>query len=643
MATFGAGTFGSGTFGGLAYGVTILDIVDTDLTTVLWAFDDAAGILNPGGIRTRLSATFDAGTAQPEFAIGAGRDAHVAARDYAPVEFAVPFMASADTGADLREGIEELVELLDRGASILRWTEGGLTRYIDVLEVLNLPTLVRGQAEGGLISPRATSLGPIPLQMLRRPSLFTDLVTETPAVVKNDPASGTNPKWASLTVDGNMPTTAIVKIAPEAGASLVQARVARRSDGDTTFRTRWYQEAENGTLTNSASVADAAATGSDALDLFTASETNFGERARWAFSGVEGTFRIFARVKVPASNTVRLQARYAPGSTTSLIPLEVVTLTMPAGVSSQYAMVDMGVAATPQGQGTPYGLSVALWAAQDDGSDVVAVDTIQLWPIGAAPAGRGAQSLLVSTPGWRDQSGRSVTTYSGDRLLNGGSFSWGSFTGGTATGGIMKLNDVDDTDAAGIPPAAGVVYPAGTVRVKARCRLIATVQDQTLGVLGVRNITGSSTLTQETALGAHNRDATKTFEVSFTANGTSAYQPFVHADNLGTEAAEIRVQWMSVEVIPTVGTGNEMNTSGEYGHVRGLPAAYLTASGTHAGALSQEGAFIDLYPGVNDLYYDWGEMPSAGMEQADPRGPLALSTLDRNCTVTVSYYPRWSA
>ncbi len=618
---------------------TTFQIVDTDLSTVLLD-------LNAGGNAFSLAHDPDLGAidANAQF-IDAGPAWSLASVDRGLVTVRFRVLAKQTTTDLLVTLARSLGTYLDKPCIYKVQLNNETTpRYFDAMRA-DIPGLIRGQEIGPhKIAVLLQDPDGIPVEVMRRPYFFGALVTESAAVVKNDPASGTNPKFRTVSVTGNMPTRAMVKIAPEAGASIVQARVGRRSYGDTAFRTSWYKQAEDGTLTSSASVADAAATGSDALDLFTAVETNFVKRWRDTFTGttaLEGTFRILGRLKVPASNTVRIQARWAHGNTTALIANEVVTITMPAGVSSQYATVDLGTCTVESGQGTTYGLSMEIWAAQDAGSSVVSLDWVGLWPIGPTPDGRSDQSLMLSTLGWRAGS-TSTTSYRGTQLVKP---TWdGTFTPGTDLQGVKILNDTAGTDAAGPPPTTGIVYPAGQVRVKALIRTIASTQDETLGQLVVRNITGSSTLTQVTSIGAHSTQATKTYSITFTANGTSAYLPTIIANGLGGNGNdEIRVQSMSVETIPTVGTGSELNSSGEYGHVRGRPSAYLTASGTHAGPLVQEGAFLDLYPGVNDLFYDWGEAPSAGVEKADPREPLALNTIDRNCTVTVSYYPRWSA
>jgi hypothetical protein len=637
--------------------VSVLDLVNVDLSTVLWSFHDPTGAVNPNGVRTKLGVGFDMGTAAADVAVGETEDTHVQARQYAPVNVFVPFMASATTAANLRAGLETLNTYLNRGSGVLRWTEGSVVRYADVLDVLNLGALIRGQDLGGLVNPRASSLGPIPLQLLRRPFLFTALVTESAAVIKNDPASGTNPKFRTVTATGNMRTRAIVTIAPESGANIVEALVARRSYGDAAaFRTGWYKQAEAGTLTSAASVVDAAASGGNGVDLFTANRTVFTKRIEWHFTGTtayEGTFRLRARVKVPADNTVRVQARWAAGNTASLIGNEVVTLRQPTGVASQFAMVELGTVVVSPGQGTTYGLTVELWAAQDAGTSVVTADYLSLWPCGPTPDGRADQSMIVSAPGWRDGTGQSITRYRGNALITP-TWKTPAYTGGDAKQGSLYLNNENDTDGAGPPPTTGTVYPAGQVRVRVKCRLLATTQDHTLGELIVRSTNGTgslvtgATLGNKVEIGAHSLQATKWFTLTFSANGTNAYQPVVVGDHIQNGESAIIIQEMTIETIPTVGNGQELNSSGEYGHVKGHPSAYLTAAGTRAGGLSQSGAFIDLYPGVNDLFYDWGEAPTAGsvntgLEHADDRGPLANNIIDRNATVTVSYYPRWSA
>jgi hypothetical protein len=126
----------------------------------------------------------------------------------------------------------------------------------------------------------------------------------------------------------------------------------------------------------------------------------------------------------------------------------------------------------------------------------------------------------------------------------------------------------------------------------------------------------------------------------FEAVAGHSYQAQVSFAAATAAGARITVYGVTFGTFRALGTGSEANINGEYGLASGRPACFATASGIYREPLSQEGAFIDLLPGNNDLLFDYGETPSVGMELTDSREPLAESLITRSCDVTVSYYPR---
>jgi hypothetical protein len=154
--------------------VTVLELLAQDETTVLWDFQDPTGAVNPGGVITKLAAGLDlgmAGTNLGTFTPAQRPGGTVLTISDPPVEFTLDMMASATTYDLLVQGLGQLAQWLRDPPGPLRWTQGTVARYIDLLGAPRLPALLTGQARASLVPGRKSSLGPIPLTLVRQPWL----------------------------------------------------------------------------------------------------------------------------------------------------------------------------------------------------------------------------------------------------------------------------------------------------------------------------------------------------------------------------------------------------------------------------------------------------------------------------------------
>jgi hypothetical protein len=516
-----------------------------------------------------------------------------------------------------------------------------------------LPSMLRD--EGDLhfyLANRSADPAGIPIQVPRLVYMYQAPVTVGPMTVGNDPSSGTHPRYITVNASGTMPTKAQVKIAPSGGA-IVQTRISRRSYGDLpSWRSSWYVQAQNAaTLTNAAIIAShdstASGAGNNTVDLLTASDTTYGVRARWTINpavttATEGTFRVYARLKGVSNRTMTLGLVWAAGNVNPAVyPNPVVTLTYPATIQG-WQMVDLGTIGAEHGLGTNYGFSLELWASSDATSGAFALDYLCLWPTGPTPAFRADQSCTTSIRGWRDGitvGAAAGQTYLGKVLLGGAtaSFSPGALTSGSVSGNDYKLTN-NTANACGIAPVGGIAYGTG--------RLIAAVSVTTSGAqdtvnfnLVLRNVTDSSDATYSFTYGSTTTATTVTGAFDVVAGKN--YQVQVRSQTGGT-GGTIVVHSITTWLRVGLASGQEINVNGDYGFPTGRPASFATASGVFQNMLTQEGSYIDLIPGAQDLLFDWGDNPAVGYDVTDAREPLAESNLARTCDVTVVYYPRFA-
>jgi hypothetical protein len=206
----------------------VLDLLAADETTVLFSFDDPNGAVNPNAVKAKLMADLDVGTIEPSPSIfrtaqGASR---IAEPVVDPVEMRFSFTASATTYANLATGLGVLARWLRDPPGPLRFTDGSVTNYYDLLGTTAMPTLFRGQSAAGLVVDRFSSVGPIPVTLLRQPWARKADVSVTGVTVPNDLATGTKVRVFPLTVQGDLPTKGQVRVQIGAVSRTLQTSAA---------------------------------------------------------------------------------------------------------------------------------------------------------------------------------------------------------------------------------------------------------------------------------------------------------------------------------------------------------------------------------------------------------------------------------
>lgn len=227
--------------------MTVLDLLASDETTVLFSFDDPSGAVNPNAVKTTLMADLDVGTIEPSPSIfrtsqGASR---IAEPVVDPVEMRFSFTASATTYANLATGLGVLARWLRDPPGPLRFVDGSVTRYYDLLGTTALPTLFRGQSAAGLVVDRFSSVGPIPIRLLRQPWTRGASVTTSAVTVPNDPATSTKVRVYPVTITGDLPTPAKIKVITDTTSrNITEVFIAHRARGGnaSTFFSNYLSE-----------------------------------------------------------------------------------------------------------------------------------------------------------------------------------------------------------------------------------------------------------------------------------------------------------------------------------------------------------------------------------------------------------------
>lgn len=484
--------------------------------------------------------------------------------------------------------------------------------------------------------------------------------TET---ISNDPAAAMG-RIMPVYVAGNARTRAILTITPESGASLVQARVSRRSYGNLTefANSIHFTQAESmtaGTNTTLA-VADAAASGTTARIWNGAGGTDaWAKRLRWQVSptdktAVEGSYEVFARVKATSVLTSLnpalywLQLRWSAGNTDPVsFANEVVPIDLTDIATDMWTRVRLGQVFVERGIASTYGLTMELWARRESGeSGNILVDHGALMPQGPTSTTSQDQSLVLSTRGWRDPDGANPEKWMGSELVTPTSGS-ATFSSGAPDGDSLVLNS--ENEAGGSPPAAGFTVATGRHSWWANVTLAHKVNTGTgpdiIGSLRVRNITDATEVTKSLTIRSKLAKLRKRvrLDVAVTSSAKAYQAQVVHTGTVANANELVTVHSISHSYLRTVTSSSALLCSGEHGLVSGRPLAQITTGGVAVEPLRKQGPWIDLNPGLNLLIFDWGEAPTVGYEQADAREPLALNTYNRACTVALDAYPRWTA
>lgn len=484
--------------------------------------------------------------------------------------------------------------------------------------------------------------------------------TET---VSNDPAAAMGrimPVW----VDGNARTRAILTMTPESGASIVQARISRRSYGNLTefANSIHFTQAESMTAgTNTTlGVADAAASGTTARIWNGAGGTDaWAKRLRWQVSpgdktAVEGSYRVYARIKATAAlisgnpALYWLQLRWSAGNTDPVsFSNEVVPIDLTDISADQWNRVDLGSVFVERGVSTTYGLTLELWAKREDSeSGNILVDHVALMPQGPTATQAQDQALIISTRGWRDPDGSNPEHWNGSDLVTPTSAS-STVSGGKVDGDSIVLDTAGE--AAGTPPVGGFTVATGrhtwTANVALSHKPNSGTGPDEIAEFRVRNITDSTevvkTLTIRSKLARIRKQARTDIAVSSSAK---AYQAQIVNSGVNPTANNevVRVLSMNHSYLRAITNASALLASGEYGLVSGRPIAQVTTGGVAVEPLRVQGPWLDLNPGLNLLIFDWGDIPGVGYEQADAREPLPLNVYNRACTVALDFFPRWT-
>lgn len=204
-----------------------LQLLAADESTVLFDLDDPSGVANPNAVKTRLAAGVDLGSAGSSIMLFETTERSFRTdATIRPVPFTIPILAKAATYDDLAAGLGQLTRWLVDPPGPLRWTEGGQTRFIDLLGAEEFPALLRGQSVGAVIPSRADAMGPLPIRFLRQPYLRGLEITSSSATVPNDPATSTKVRTFPITVLGDLPTPAKVRVTVDADANALQTSAA---------------------------------------------------------------------------------------------------------------------------------------------------------------------------------------------------------------------------------------------------------------------------------------------------------------------------------------------------------------------------------------------------------------------------------
>lgn len=486
--------------------------------------------------------------------------------------------------------------------------------------------------------------------------------TET---VPNDPASGMG-RVVYVVNPGNAPTPARVDLTMDTGSKVVQARIARRAVGNlgALANQQWFGQAESATLANqTASAADANASGGNVArtDFDTPSALDYLlERWQVTVTPFEpGTYRVFARVKGAAGKKYRLQLRWAAANVS--VPMasnEEVVYDLTAVASSHYTVVDLGTVTVPAGVSAATYLRLFFYAACDTSpSGDLDWDFWCAVPAGNSQALFGDQLVVVSTRGWRDSEGDAVTVWKGKDLVT--ATSPATSQPGTVNGESIDLDhNATNPERVGTPPAAGFALAEGrhTVQVDATLLHDPSAADETIGALKIRDVTdgdyldaGGQTMSKDLVIKAKQRSRRKRpfwAIKSFDSETADVYQFQVEFNNaLGSGSnRKVRVHRIKhtfqryLQNLHTIILSGETNLASRLE----VPLGYISILGVFVEPLHVAGGFIDLDPGLNVLFVEFGDICNIGYEEADAREPLPKDLITRTPTVGLRFYPRYT-
>jgi hypothetical protein len=627
----------------------VLQLLGPDQTTVLWDFDDSTGAANPSTVITNLGADLDMGTLPPALSTFASSDFGATPLGYTnpPVEMTIPFMASATSDDNLWAGLGQLARYLGSISVMhplyLKWTELTEVRYIDLIGVLEMPQLLRGQRAGSLIAGRKNSLGPIGLKLLRQPWMRGPTVTSSAVTVPNDPATSTKVRVFPLTVTGDLPTPGKIQVEMDAGSTVERVMIghrARQSRASSFFAdylsdTGFFQCEATGrswtiTLGTDVTAVDPTEDGSPGSGSSVARVATAGgsvgvmtRRVRATrttkLDSLRGSWRPQLRCKADGAGRWEIQMRWGP-STADPVAFSndiVVHDTSLSGTPATFGYVelDMGRVYFPDVIALG-GLAIEIWAMRTSGTGNLDLDFVWFTP--------AMDLATVVVPG------ATVETFAATALSEVASpvTSPGAGTEASISGSRRRFADVGDN--AGTAPNTGTLYAAG------RHRFVFDIAGTSGGTatckLNVRNITDAADAVSRTGVSIPiNSRANYLLEMDL-PSGTNATTDLYQAQVDDPATATIDLYSISHEYLPALASGEAVRT--DPGERQAVDR--LDSSDNLAGYLAIEGQIpAVLEPGDNHIMVRADEIPLALYEE--PQNKLA-----RTPTVTVVYDPRYA-
>lgn len=618
-------------------------LLGPDQSTVLFDFVSTTGSGNPNTMVTKLmtDVAVSIGDVSHRLALRSTHGADLLGYDRVPGEISFSFSGDTATDDGLWQGMGTLGKYLLSAAVdhpiFLEWDETGTVFYYDIIGVLDLPQLLRGQPGGGLQSPRTRTLEPVPLRLLCQPWRRGASVTSSSDTVEDDPATGTpdGSRVYALTVTGDLPTPGKVRVQMDTGSAVERVLIGHRalkSRASTFFSdyiadTAWFQcEATNRnwtiTLSNdTAAAADGAlaspATGNVVAQVSGAGST-VGQMVRRvratrtaAMDSLRGDWEPYLRVKATAAARWRIRAYWGP-STADPAPYGLDLKfhdTSANGTPSAFGYVELplGVFHIPQTVALS-GMAFEIHASRVSGTGNLNMDLVWFPPYPTSTVYIPAEGSEVTLDG--AELATPVTNPA-------------SGTAGVVDGTNLNLDTT--TDNAGWPPAGGSVLAAGRYVVTWKFELSGGPPSGGTVRAVIRNVTGSSDTYSATV--SVTGSGVTTHRAFFDANGTSTYQP--QADDPST--AFISIQSIKRAFTPAILVNESIRTD---------PSRYavdrLDSSGNLSGYLGAEGQIpVLLQPGDNHLMLRADEIPLALYDENENK-------LDRDLTVTVTYDPRFA-
>lgn len=622
--------------------MSFLKLLGPDQSTVLFDFDDPSGAANPSTVITDLSTGLDLGTIEPENRIFAYDDygASRLGASHPPMEAAFGFKARAATDDALWAGLGQLGRYLTSVAvdhplflSFLELTE---VRYLDVIGILQLPALLRGQGAGSLIALKKDSLGPIPIRLLIQPWKRGPSVTTSGVTVPDDPATSTKCRVYPLTVTGDLPTPGRVRVQVDSGATTQRIVIGHRAlksrvssffaDGlsDTYFLQLEATAANrgwtgtHGTDTSATTDANASPGSSNTIARVTHSSnpTLLQRRTRHTrttkMDSLRGAWDVWCRVKGNGARDYRLQLRWGPSTADPAINVMPEVRHDLSSSPAAFGYVEKKLGRIYFPETVPLaGCALEVWTRQASGT-ATNLDLDLLWLV-------PANAATVVVPGGSSDEWLGSQLASPPAQITGDP----AWTAGTvAASGALSMNAANE--GCGTPPNAGIVWGVGRHEF----------------VFSPRNFLGTFTykhrvvnITDNTEVASFSEAMTNNYAqgafLSFDGVAGKAYQ----AQSVITAytSGRLDIELITHQFSPTLASGESARTE----PLR-LAVDRLDGSGNLAAYLGVEGKVpVMLEPGDNHLFIRCDEVPLTSYSEGENK-------LARTPTVTVAYDPRYA-